>query len=195
MNICANAHSERTVSTIQPQLSSDRLALRRQLGVQWHRGGIELVLKSLDCYTKRLLHSANNFLLLHMYLLFETSPGWLPGWRFSLPRFGGGALSSNVFTICVVYWSLGHPGYFGVSNVALVSQYEDSIVFLLHGGGNVSRYILQNCQHTNANHIKSSCATVDILCHLNVPFSSRNDVRKHDIQWNVKKDMSDFVVR
>ena len=35
-------------------------------------------------------------------------------------RFGGGALSSNIFTICAVYWSLGRRGYFGVSNVALV---------------------------------------------------------------------------
>ena len=31
-----------------------------------------------------------------------------------------GPLSSNVFTICAVYWSLGRRGYFGVSNVALV---------------------------------------------------------------------------
>ena len=31
-----------------------------------------------------------------------------------------GALSSNVFTICVVYWSLDCRGYFGVSNVVLV---------------------------------------------------------------------------
>ena len=38
----------------------------------------------------------------------------------SLPRFGGGALGSNVFTICAVYWSLGRRGYVGVSNVALV---------------------------------------------------------------------------
>ena len=32
----------------------------------------------------------------------------------------GGSLSSNVFTICAVYWSLGRRGYFGVSKVALV---------------------------------------------------------------------------
>ena len=28
-----------------------------------------------------LFHSATIFLLLHMYLLCETSPGWLSGWR------------------------------------------------------------------------------------------------------------------
>ena len=39
---------------------------------------------------------------------------------FFLPQFWWGALSSNVFTICAVYWSLGRPGYFGVSNVVLV---------------------------------------------------------------------------
>ena len=125
MNIGANAHGKRTVSTKQPQLTD--LDLRWQLGFQWHRRGIELVFKSLDCFTKRLFHSATIFLLLHMmHLLFETSPGWLPGWRvflfwfLFLPRFGGGALSSNVFTICAVYWFLGRRGYFGVSNVALV---------------------------------------------------------------------------
>ena len=36
------------------------------------------------------------------------------------PQFWWGALTSNVFTICVVYWSLGRRGYFGVSNVVLV---------------------------------------------------------------------------
>ena len=104
--------------------------LRWQLGFQWHRRGIELVSQ-----VPRLFHSAtvsqcDHFLLLHMYmyLLFETSPSWLPGWRgffFKLNLVGGtpgGALSSNVFTICAVYWSLGCWGYFGVSNVVLVYQ-------------------------------------------------------------------------
>ena len=36
-----------------------------------------------------------------------------------------GSLSSNVFTICAVYWSLGRRGYFGVSNVVLVSSTLD----------------------------------------------------------------------
>ena len=35
-----------------------------------------------------------------------------------------GPLSSNVFTICAVYWSLGRRGYFGVSNVVLVQYYS-----------------------------------------------------------------------
>ena len=89
--------------------TSDRHDLRWQLGFMWRPRGIELVLKSVDCFNKRLFHSAAILLLLHMYLLFETSPGWLPGGRFFfLPRFGGGALSSsNVYTTCVVYWSLG----------------------------------------------------------------------------------------
>ena len=60
---------------------SDRLDLRWQLSYQWHRRGIELVFKSLDCFTKWLFHSATIFLLPHMYLLFETSPGWLQDWR------------------------------------------------------------------------------------------------------------------
>ena len=71
----------------------------------------------------RLFHSATIFLLLHMYmyLLFETSPGGLPGWSvFFFNSIWWGALSSNVFTICALYWSLGCWGYFGVSNVVLV---------------------------------------------------------------------------
>ena len=35
-----------------------------------------------------------------------------------------GPLSSSVFTICAVYWSLGRRGYFGVSNVVLVQYYS-----------------------------------------------------------------------
>ena len=44
-------------STKQPQVT-DR---RWQLGFQWHRRGIELVFKSLDCFTKRLFHTATFF--------------------------------------------------------------------------------------------------------------------------------------
>ena len=66
------------------------------------------------------------FLLLHMYLLFETLPGCLPCWRvfnyyfffFTLFVAGGGL---NQPILCgAVYWSLGCRGYFGVSNVTLV---------------------------------------------------------------------------
>ena len=63
------------------QTSVEPWPLPWQLGFQWHRRGIDLVFKSLDCFTKRLFHIATFFLLLHMYLLFETSPGWLQCWR------------------------------------------------------------------------------------------------------------------
>ena len=99
----------------------------------------------------RLFHNAtvsqcDQFLLLHiyiyMYLLFETSPGWLPGWRVFIIFFylfflcvcvcvcggGGGYLdlvgehSAPMYLLFgAVYWSLGHRGYFRVSNVAFVS--------------------------------------------------------------------------
>ena len=80
------------------------------------------------------------------------------------------------------------------SEFYFLSQYEASFVSQLYGGGNVSRDIFQNSQHTNASHMKSSCAAVDILCQLNAPFSSRNGVWNHNIQRNVKQDMSEFVV-
>ena len=75
---------------INKTAKSDTLDLRWQLGFQWHRGGIELVFKSLDCFTKRLFYSVTIFVLLHKYFLFETSPGWLPGWRgfFNLDLVG-----------------------------------------------------------------------------------------------------------
>ena len=56
MNIGANAHGERTVTT--KTTTSDRLVLRWQLSFQWYRRGIELVFKSRDCFTKWLFHSA-----------------------------------------------------------------------------------------------------------------------------------------
>ena len=68
-------------NSINKTATSDRLDLRWQLGIQWHRRGIELVFKSLDCLTRRLFHSSAIFLLLHMYLLLKISTGWLPGWR------------------------------------------------------------------------------------------------------------------
>ena len=50
---------------------------------------------------------------------------------FFKPRFGGGALSANVFTICAVYWSLGRRGYFGISNVALVNHIPTWLSFMI----------------------------------------------------------------
>ena len=44
-------------STKEPQVTD----LHWQLGFQWHRRGIELVFKSLDCFTKRLFHTATFF--------------------------------------------------------------------------------------------------------------------------------------
>ena len=73
------------------QTSVDQLTVW-QLGFQWHRRGIERVFKSLDCFTKRLFHTATIFFLQHMYLLWvETSPGWSQGWRgfFYIPRTEG----------------------------------------------------------------------------------------------------------
>ena len=105
-----------------------------QLGFQWHWIGIKPVSKSLDCFTGRLFHSATIFFACYVHLFFETSPGWLLGWRVVflgggvgvgvgvgafLDRWvggwgGGGRLRSNV------YWYLGRQVYLGVSNVALV---------------------------------------------------------------------------
>ena len=103
MSIGANAHGKRTVSTKQHNWQT------WQLGFQWQQKSIELVFKTLDCFTMRLIHSATIFVLLNMFFLLETSPGWLLGWRGffagggvgmgGLPRFGGEALISNVLTI------------------------------------------------------------------------------------------------
>ena len=89
-----------------------------QLGFHWHQRGIEPVFKSLDYLTTRLFHSATTFccyICISCLKRYQAEDFFL----FFLPRFGGGALSSNVFTICAVYWSLGRRGYFGVWNVAL----------------------------------------------------------------------------
>ena len=102
------------------QISIDQLTV----GFQWHRRGIELVFKSLDCFTKRLFHTATIFcsnICVCCLKLHQADHKVQEGFFFFLPRFGGGALSFNVFTICAVYWSLGRRVYFGVSNVVLVA--------------------------------------------------------------------------
>ena len=53
-------------NAINKTATSDRLDLRWQLGFQWHRRGIELVFKSLDCFTKWLFHSATIFFCCHI---------------------------------------------------------------------------------------------------------------------------------
>ena len=117
MNIGANAHGKRTVYGINKTATGDRLDHCWQLDFQRHWRGVELAFKSLDCFTIRLFHSATTLVLLHMYLLLETSPHWLlgvrvfiflylifRGWGWGLgwsylSRFGGEALNSDVFTI------------------------------------------------------------------------------------------------
>ena len=69
MNIGANAHGKRAVSTLKTA-TSDRLDLRWQLGLQWHRIGIELVLQ-----VPRLFHSAGATLLQCIYYLCCISLG------------------------------------------------------------------------------------------------------------------------
>ena len=87
-----------------------------------------------------LFHNAtvsqcNHFLLLHMYLLFETLPGWLLGWRvfffFFLLYFFRvwvrglylvGEHSAPMYLLFgAIYWSLGRRGYLGASNITLVT--------------------------------------------------------------------------
>ena len=80
-------------STKQPQVTD----LRWQLGFQWHRRGIELVFKSLDCFTKRLLHTATIFAATYVFVVWNFTRLITRLKKFFLPRFGGGALSSNLF--------------------------------------------------------------------------------------------------
>ena len=107
-------------STKQPQVTD---LPRWQFGFQWRRRGIELVFKSLDCFTLRPFFAATyvfvvwNFTRLMItrlksffFVFFLTSIWW-----------GSTQLQCIYpFTICALYWSLGRRGYFGVSNVVLV---------------------------------------------------------------------------
>ena len=120
MNIGANAHDKRAVSTLKIA-TSDRLDLRWQLGFQWHGIGIELLLQVPKLFHNATVSQCDHFLLLHICTcrLFVV-------WNFTrLERFffnsiWWGQISFNVFTICALYWSLGRRGYFGVSIVVLV---------------------------------------------------------------------------
>ena len=98
-----------------------------QLGFQWHRRGIELVFKSLDCFTKRLFHTATFFFAATYVFVVWNFTRLITRLKrfffffFNLDLVGEHSwCSSNVFTICAVYRSLGRRGYFGVSNVVLV---------------------------------------------------------------------------
>ena len=120
MNIGANAHGKRAVSTLKIA-TSDRLDLRWQLGFQWHGIGIELVLQVPRRFHNATVSQCDHILLLHICTcrLFVV-------WKFTRLERGffnsiwWGQISFNVFTICALYWTLGRRGYFGVSNVALV---------------------------------------------------------------------------
>ena len=99
-NITGNA-TEPWISVINKTATNDRPPL--QLGFQWHRGGIELVFKSLDCSTKRLFHIATIFccyiciccLKLHQadYKVEELV------FFVFLPRFGGGQHSAPAYLL------------------------------------------------------------------------------------------------
>ena len=123
MNIGANAHGKRAVSTKQPQVT------RWQTSVDsWASSDIGKVLslfyKSLDCSTMRLFQSATIFccyICTCICCLKLHQADYQVGEFFFLNSIWWGALSSNVFTICAVYWSLGRRGYFGVSNGVLVN--------------------------------------------------------------------------
>ena len=108
-------------SAKQPQVTD----LRWQLGFQWHRRGIELVSSHLtvsqsDCFTLRPFFAATYVFV--VWKILQADYKVADFFKFFLPQFGGGALSSNIFTICAIYWSLGCRGYFGVSNVVLVEN-------------------------------------------------------------------------
>ena len=114
INIGANAHGKRTVSTKQPQLT-DLTSVSPLVG---HPVTSE---RYWACFqVTRLFHSATIFCCYICICCLKLHRADYQVEGFFLPRFGWGPLSSNVFTICAVYWSLGRRGYFGVSNVALV---------------------------------------------------------------------------
>ena len=87
--------------------TSDRLDLRWQLGFQWHRRGIELVLQVPRLFHIATVSQCDHFLLLHMCMyLFEASPGWLLGLRgfFYLNLCGGH--SAPMYLLLVPYTDL-----------------------------------------------------------------------------------------
>ena len=124
MNIGANAHGKRAVSTLKIA-TSDRLDLRWQLGFQWHGIGIELVLQVPRLFLNATVSQCDHFLLLHMYmyLLFETSPGWR---GFFLTQFGGGH-SAPMYLLFVPYTDL----YAAEGILAFQTSFMSISVFML----------------------------------------------------------------
>ena len=97
-----------------------------------------------------------------MYLLFETSPGWLPSWRVFiyfyffvggwvelgegayLDLVGDTALSSSYLLVGAVYCSLDRRGYFGVSNVVFVIRNEAETCKQISEAGDDEPCIVEN---------------------------------------------------
>ena len=102
----------------QQTATSDRLDLPVTSERYWANFTSPQTVSQCDCFTVRPFFAAT---YVHVFVV----------WNFTrlitrLESFFNsiwlGALSSNVFTICALYWSLGRRGYFGVSNVVLVFQ-------------------------------------------------------------------------
>ena len=103
MNIGVNAHGKRAVSTLKTA-TSDRLDLRWQLGLQWHRIGIELVLQ-----LPRLFHNATVSQCDHFFA--ATYVHVFVVWNFTrlesffLTQFTGGH-SAPMYLLFVLYTDL-----------------------------------------------------------------------------------------
>ena len=121
MNIGANAHGKRAVSTKQPQVTDLRPPLTVGLPVTseryWASFTSPYTVSQCDCFTVRPFFAAR---YVHVFFVWNFTRLITRLERFFFNSIWWGALSSNVFPICAVYWSLGRRGYFGVSNVVLV---------------------------------------------------------------------------
>ena len=115
---------------INKTATSDSLDLHWQLGFQWHRRGIELVFRSLDCFTKWLFHSATIFLAATYVFCclklhqadYKIEKLFLIYCFFYLDLVG--KHSAPMYLLFAPY-TLGRRGCFGVSNVALVISSKD----------------------------------------------------------------------
>ena len=121
INIGANAHGKRAVSTKQPQVTDLRRPLTVGLSVTseryWASFTSPQTVSQCDCFTVRPFFAAT---YVHVFVVWNFTRLITRLERFFFKPFWWGALSSNVFTICALYWSLGRRGYFGISNVVLV---------------------------------------------------------------------------
>ena len=113
MNIGANTHGKRTVSTKQPQVTDLTSVSPLTVGLP-----VTSERYWASFQVTRLFHSF--FAATYVYVVWNFTRLITRLKYFFLTSIWWGSTSSNVFTICAVYWSLGRQGYFGVSNVALV---------------------------------------------------------------------------